>query len=643
MITPDGLKSAVDPRTGNPSNRSDAMEWLLVVLLGGNLIWTTLCLGGYRPETMLVTSLLTAAALVVHLLGCVLRGSPLRGHWVGWMFTPFVAYAAVNVLWLTPVRWLGWHDWYFWGNMFVVFWVVLNGVRSRAGQLTLMGCVGLLVVIATIMACYQRFVQPEWLMLGREQADQFLTRSSGPFGIPNSLAAFYLLVLPVLLGLTMRRRASSVQRVLFGYIALCALFGLFLTVSRGGWLALLISFTAWPLLAGSWPWWRRLLAAITAAVMLLLIGWGLYAINPEVRARFDASRAESGEWTRPIMWRGAWALFKSSPWTGTGGGSYNVLFERHRPENYQMEPRWAHNDYLNTLSDYGVAGFVLLFGVGAGLAVVGLIRIQSSGREKKRPSHWLDEPWFCGALGIGLLAFMLQLFVDFHFKIPALGMLFACGAALLVGRVWPVSESAVTGRFNWSGVGLAIAVAGLAVVYVYPHYRAEALRYGTRQALDKLWQYEASESIYRDTLAQARADLARACAIDPGNAQAWADRALADALWSHVEPAEAKILGVNGESYADRALMGSQVHAEYWIRRAVARDMQGKWADAGEDLAVALELAPANAQVWFYQGHHLSLQRATKAMARAAFDYCLQLDPGNLTAQRLRQKLATSQ
>lgn len=618
------------------------MEWVLVALLGGNLIWTTLCLGGYRPETMLVTSMLTAATLAVHLLGCAQRRRSLFGHWAAWLFVPFLAYAVINIHWVTPVRWLGWHDWYFWANAFVVFWVVLDGVRNRAPQMTLMGCVGVLVVTATIMACYQRFVRPEWLMLGREQADQFLTRSSGPFGIPNSLAAFYLLVLPVLIGLTVRRRATIVQRILFGYVTVCALLGLCLTVSRGGWLALLIAFTAWPLITGTWPWWRRLLAAVGAAAVLLALGLGLYATTPEVRARFNSSFVESGEWTRPIMWRGAWALFKSSPWVGSGAGSYNVLFEKHRPENYQMEPRWAHNDYLNTLSDYGVVGFILTFGVGAGLTLAGVIRGQQRRKENKRSAHWRDETWFRGALGIGLLAFMLQLFVDFHFKIPALGMLFALAAALLVGRIWPEKESTAS-HARWSGLIAAAAVAVLAVVYVYPHYRAEALRYGTRQAMDKLWQYEPTDAKYRDTLTQARADLAHACEIDPSNAQAWADRALAEALWSHVVPAEAKALGANGEAYADRALALSRVNVEFWIRRAVSRDMQGKWGEAGEDLIQAMKLAPTNAQVWFYQGHHLSLQPATKALARAAFDYCLQLDPGNLTAQRLRQKLATSQ
>jgi hypothetical protein len=102
----------VNPHSGETTSRERLVEGLLVALLGGNLIRTTLCLGGYRPETMLVTSLLTAAALAVHGLGVAWTGG--RGtHWARWAMLPFLGYAAHNVLVITPVRWLGWHDWFF--------------------------------------------------------------------------------------------------------------------------------------------------------------------------------------------------------------------------------------------------------------------------------------------------------------------------------------------------------------------------------------------------------------------------------------------------------------------------------------------------------------------------------------------------
>jgi hypothetical protein len=53
----------------------------------------------------------------------------------------------------------------------------------------------------------------------------------------------------------------------------------------------------------------------------------------------------------------------------------------------------------------------------------------------------------------------------------------------------------------------------------------------------------------------------------------------------------------------------------------------------------ALQLAPARADVWYYQAYHLSLAEVEVGPAMAAADVCLRLDPGFLLAQLLRQRL----
>jgi O-antigen ligase len=628
--------------------RGQWLEWTLVGLLGGNLTWTTLCLGGYRPETMLITSLLTALTLVVHLAARCRADIHHQFHPVGWLFLPFLLYAAANVYWITPVGWLGWHDWILWANLTVTFWVVLNDITQRRTRITLLACLGGLAFVATLLAAYQKFVQPDWLMLGRVQSDQFIGRSSGSFGIPNSLAAFYLLIIPAIWFLTFRRRATAVQRIIFGYLGLCCSFGLVLTVSRGGWLGLALALIVWPLWVRRGRWWTRVVRMVAVSVTIVGLGSILYVASPVVAGRLDAMAKESGEWTRPIMWRGAWQIFLEHRWFGSGGGSYNLLFEKYRPAIYQMEPQWAHNDYLNTLSDYGMIGFGLFFGVP--LVMACLLRLRrfrpQDGKTVTADTNALTDPGFWQAIAVGLLAFALQLLVDFHFKIPALGMLFAVTAGLWVQQRWPAVPVG-TNRTGWlsrsTKLTVALFVVTGAAYGLYPYYRAESLRYTSRQALDTLWRHDVGEAIYQSTLVEARAKLARACAINPHNAQAWADRAWATALWSHIEPARSADLGQEAAVYADAALSISKVVPEFWIRRAVAHDMQGDWLDSGADMVEAMLLAPASSWVWYYQAYHLSLQPAGKPQARAAIDYCLRLDPGNITAQRLRQQLATNQ
>lgn len=611
-------------------------EWILTGLLAANLIWTTICLGGYRPETMVVTSFLHGLTLAVWLGDRALRAHGPQMHPAGWAVLPFLVYAAGNVLWITPVRWLGWHDWLWWAQAATVFWVVMNGVPGRRPRLLLLGTLALLGGVAVVLAAYQRFVHPEWLMLGRIQSEQFLGRASGPFGIPNSLAALLLLLLPASLALTFRRGAPAVQRVLFGYLGAVYAFGLVLTISRGAWLALAAMLSLWPWFALRRRRAVRIGAVALAALVCLAAGWGLYRTLPGVEQRFVQMAQESGEWTRPIMWRGAWKLFQEQPWVGTGAGSYNVLFEKYRPENYQMEPQWAHNDYLNTLSDYGALGFALSFGVLVVLALRAWWR-----RAKHAPrAGGLEPALLRQGLGIGLGAFMLQLLVDFHFKIPALAATAAVVAAVLTTprtALVPVSRGS---RFLSAGLLLAVLL-GM-VTFVLPHYRAEAARYAARQTLDTLWRTEPGPD-YRMKLQRAVAGLESAVRLNPAHAQAWADLAYATTLRAHAEPGtDHAALGREAERLADRALALSEVVPDFWIRRAIARDMQGQWLPAGSDLIQALQLAPANAWVWYYHAYHLSLNPTSLPLARAAVAYSLRLDPSNHSAQLLRQQLAIS-
>lgn len=617
------------------------LEYAQAGLLAANLAWTTLCLGGYRPETMVVTSALTTALLALHLLARIVFPDAWgKTHPAGWLLLPFLAYAAANVLRVTPVRWLGWHDWLGWAQMIAVFWVVLNGVRARAAQRLVLGALALIGLVAVALAAYQIFVRPDWLMLGRKQAEQFLGRASGPFGVPNSLAALLLLLLPPLVAATFRRRASAVQRVLTGYLAVMMAAGLVFTASRGAWLGLAVAVMLWPLLVGRKSWAQRFGRVAVAAAAVAVIGGAVYLLVPKMQARFDAMVQEAGEKTRPVMWRGAWKLFEEHPVWGSGAGSYNVAFEQHRPEHYQLDSQWAHNDYLNTLSDYGAVGFVLFFGA-VGAVIFGCVR-RARTAEVSAPGDLRDETRGRRALALGLLAFGLHLLVDFHFKIPALAMAVAVVAGVLVQRTWPVAATPER-RSSWRRVlpgGALCAVPVLFFGLVRPHYQAEALRYPARQALDML--SGEAEDAYRPTLERTRADLARATQIDPSNVQAWTDLAHATALWAHVEPAQTRALGMAAQRWADEALARTRFMPEPWIRRAVALDMQSRWLEAGDSLIQAMKLAPAQAAVWYYQAYHLSLNPVTRLQARAAVGICLRLDPTHRQAQLLRQQLATA-
>jgi len=477
--------------------------------------------------------------------------------------------------------------------------------------------------------------------MGRTQASQFIGRASGPFGIPNSLAAFLLLLIPPMLALAWQRGVGAVPRVFWGYFAAVFLLGLGLTISRGAWISLAMALIAWPLCARNLSWSIRFTLAATALALALLVGLFLYSSIPRVKQRFDAMVAETGERSRPILWQAGWALFAEAPVLGTGGGSYNTLFERHRPEGFCDEPQWAHNDYLNTLSDYGTLGFLLFFGA---TATVATLAARNRARQPAIATQALigwEAAEVTTALGVGLGAFALSLFVDFHFKIPALAMTVAVLAGELVQRSWSVPKAVPVGiKVQIGLLAACLAVALFTLGVVLPIYRAEAERYAGRQSIDRLaMNPHPSLNEQRKTLTAAAVAFSDAVDLDSGNAQAWADRAYVTELWAHLAPARMNELGKEAETAAAEALDRSLDVPEFWIRRGVALDMQGRWSEAGGAFVKALELAPANSTVWYYHAYHLSLNKIARPLAQAAIESSLRLDPANPSAIALRSRL----
>lgn len=621
------------------SPRSDLAEWIQTVLLGANLTWTTLCLGGYRPETMLVTGVLTAVTLAFNLAALGLRRSPpglvdRTGAW----FLPFLAYAALNVMAVTPVPWLGWLDWILWANLLATFWIVRTGIRSPLSRLVLFALVVALGVGAVGLAAYQRFVRPEWLMLGRQQAEQFIGRSSGPFGIPNSLGAFLILLLPALSALALRRAATATARVGWGWMSAVLGFGVLLSLSRGAWLALAAAVAVWPFIVPGWRWRRRVGLALLVLVALAGTGSVVFQTSAPARERLTRLVHDAGELSRPILWRGAWALVREQPLVGTGAGSFNVAFERHRPAGFVDEPQWAHNDYLNTLSDYGLIGFSLLLAPAGWLVWCG--RSAPPGAPRGGRQAVIESPAVRRALGIGLLAFALHLVIEFHLKLPALGMTFAVMAALSLGRGGERRRPERTNPSNegrrWAWVAGALFVLVM-MVPLTRFMRAETLRYAARESVDREIRRPAGDRPV--LLAHAERELRRAVELWAQHAGAWSDLARVVEFQAYLMPERRGDLAPAAEDAARRALALSADVSEFWIRLGVALDLRGQSAAAAAAYERSLALAPRSSAGWYYYAFHLSQDTERREAALRAIATCLSLDPGNAAAEALRATL----
>ena len=610
-------------------------EWLVVAGLMATIAWTTLCLGGYRAETMVGASwgVFGLAALVGVLWALGQGGGSFMFNRAAWLPVPFLVFGLASVLWIAPAKWLAWREWLLWLQMWLVFVIALHFGRGRRHTWVIVGTLVALGLTGAGMAAYQRFADRTWLMMGREQAEQFYGRSSGMFGIPNSLAGLVELMIPVCLTLLFSKATRLAAKIACAWLAALFVFALVLSVSRGGWIALGLALMLWPLLGGRE--WRRRLAGAAVVLVLAMAGvWVLFHFSENIRGRIQPFLEGKFEASRPIMWKAGLQIWRDHPWLGSGAASYNVLFDQYRPRGFPNEPGWTHNDYLNTLSDYGVVGFGLWFAAGGGLFWLGWQAVRRARREPAVPDELFDHwQWRLG-LFLGLLAYAFHLSVDFHTKLPALAFAFALGFGLLLrtspGPCHPV-------RWRWPELvftGIALLVAWLVAS---PRYGAESLRYDSRRSIDR--HAATGKGELRDIVTAAQASFERAVQIDPSNGQAWADLSYAIMQSWHFQRGDLTATGKQAEPAAERALALCPIVAEFWVRKGGALDMQARRNEGEPCYRRAVELAPNSPAGWYYYAYHLRNRPGRKDEALQAVNTCLALDPSNSLGLALRQQL----
>ena len=239
----------------------------------------------------------------------------------------------------------------------------------------------------------------------------YSTRLYGHMFYPNALAGVILLLLPVSLALLLGQARWGRLRIALALgLAVVGLACLYWSGSKAGWLIAVVLLGAWFL---HWPLSNKLKLLLAGAAMVL----GLAGFAVKYADYFDRGATSVG--ARFGYWRAAAQTAMEEPLLGTGPGTFQLAYKRHRAPD--AEPtRLTHNDYLQQASDSGWPGFAL-YAAFVGWAVWLLARRR------------MDDPVRMAAR-LGLLAWVLQGFVEFGLYIPAL----AWPAWLMLG--WLLAE-----------------------------------------------------------------------------------------------------------------------------------------------------------------------------------------------------------
>ncbi|MBI3852157.1 MAG: O-antigen ligase family protein [Verrucomicrobia bacterium] len=384
-----------------------------------------------------------------------------------------------------------------------LFFAILNNLHGREPAQIISVTLIFLGMGISFYALYQ-------FLTGSTRVWHFISpyagRGMGTFISPNNLAGFLEMLLPLGLAYTLTGRLNHLTKVFVGYATLALAAGIGVSISRGSWVAtalVLMIFCCVLLLRRS----HRIQAAVVLTV--LVVGTAVFLTKGErgqERLKRTFSQGKVSD-TRFELWAPTVQMWQDNFWWGVGPGHFDYRFRAYRPQSIQLRPDHSHNDYLNTLADWGVVGTVIVsaawlllyWGVFKTWRYVGGAVNDFGARQSSR---------FAFVLGasLGLLAMLLHSVVDFNIHIPANAILAIALMALLTGHLRFTTERYwVTS--GWPGKLLATMVLLGGILYLGQQ--------GWRRANEYVW-LNRGEVAPSDSTAQIAA-MEKAFAIEPMN------------------------------------------------------------------------------------------------------------------------------
>jgi tetratricopeptide (TPR) repeat protein/O-antigen ligase len=346
-----------------------------------------------------------------------------------------------------------------------------------------------------------------------------------------------------------------------------------------------------------------LIAASAGLALVLVVAYRLMPATQQKRVQQVIHFQDPYGKERQLHWRVAIDLFRQRPLTGSGYGTFRIYsLEKLSPEWYleapgrrkgMLVPGYAHNEYLQMLTDNGIVG-------GAALAALLVLFYWVAVRVLLREQ---DRAWWRLGLGItvGMTAFVVQNFFAVTFRQTGavtffwlwLGVMAVAGARLPAageGVQEPRLREIELPRASWGGLAAAAAIlaAGLAV-----------LSWVTiRPMLASLYVREAQGAAVRGYYRES-ADLSeRAIELCPYSAIAYYTAAYA---WGQLGDLE------KSASASQQALRLLPGNASFYYNLGVSYKKMGKLDEAITSFRKAVELMPTSAQ------HHAALAEALEA------------------------------
>jgi O-antigen ligase len=598
-------------------DREKIDRWCEKGILGlilGILIFAPLDFGAVRPLDFLVIQAVTVAILVLWILRFWISPRPVF-FWppICWAVLVFVAYAIFRYT-TAPVEYAARMELirvFTYAFLFVA--IVNNLARQEFAQATAVVLV-ILAFALSIFSIYQFFSHDAvvWTMV---KPEGYAMRGSGTFINPNNFAGFLEMILPMGLALTLLSRLSYATRIALFYASLVIVIGLGSTLSRGGWLATGLMLAAF-LITLLFQREFRLRSTIILAILLLL-GIGVVARTYQSKRRFEQLvEAGSKKDDRLKYWKSAIEIWKENIWLGAGPAHYDIRYRQYRPANLQDRPEFVHNDYLNTLADWGIAGLTII----VAFLVIFYIGVFKMWRFVRRTSNDFgakssNKAAFVFGGAFGVLAIVFHSALDFNMHIPANAILAITLVALVTTYVRFATES------YWSSLGVArkfiFTFIGLAGIFYL-------IEQGIRSEREQVLLSRAAQ--LNDASDEKLQALKNAFAIEPKNFETAYDIGELIRSRAFLGNSGYELVAQKAMDWFQRSIQLNPFFPFAYIGNGMCLDWLGKNSEAEKYFSKAKNLDPNGYYTTAYQGWH-QFQMENYAEAKKLFERSEKLMP----------------
>lgn len=513
-----------------------------------------------------------------------------------------------------------------------VFLTCRYGLARRTHALYLLGALVALGV-GELAFGYYLSQNPHFFPFGpTEQLHLYYApRWVGTYGCPDHYAGLLVMAVGAALALGAFSKLSWPVRILLFYVALMMMVGIIFTGSRGAWLALfasIIAITAFSLRYGTLRWW----VPLSAAALLIATFIGVLVISPNFQSRLAEveSTFQNGtlkQYVRVQLAFDALRIAHDHPFFGTGPGTFVFIHPTYQSSTFAWKAMLTHDDYLNCLDDYGLAGFAIA------MFFVAAVTLRLC-RKLRADNRWQDRVLMAAPLA-AWAALLVHSTVDFNLHIPGNALMFFALAGIGLRQ----NPSEVI-SLHWSTVSLAHLGRILGwIVMVF------ALAYGLQiartAASDIIYEQTAIQALSQPTI-QSIQGIENALAYDGGNARAWSllgdlqrSRASRDKTME-----ERQIDGQKALDAYHLALKANPLDNTLQARMGLTFDVMGRYAEAFFCYKTAIGAEPYNGQFWVSLGNHY-WQRGLLEKAEQAYLMAIKCPHGFEGSQEAARQVRT--